>query len=118
MIDIEDIRLYSLSMPHATEDLPFGPDTLAFRIGGKIFGLMSLDQPDCQRINLKCDPEKVEDLRANYSFIIPGYHMNKTHWNTILLNEDAEIRMVKRLIEDSYQIVRESLSKSIKATLK
>jgi predicted DNA-binding protein (MmcQ/YjbR family) len=118
MIDLEDIRQYSLSMPHATEDLPFGPDTLAFRIGGKIFGLMSLALSDHQRINLKCDPAKVEDLRADYNYIIPGYHMNKTHWITILLNEDAEIKVVRRLTEDSYNIVKESLSKSVKETLK
>ena len=83
MIDIENVRLYCLSLPHCTEDLPFGPDTLAFRIGGKIFGLMSLDEPDYQRINLKCDPEMTQVLRADYPYVIPGYHMNKKHWNTI-----------------------------------
>lgn len=117
MIDIEAIRMHCLALPHTTEDLPFGPDTLAFRIGGKIFGLMSLDEDDFQRINLKCDPEKVEDLRAQHTYIIPGYHMNKKHWNTIQLNEDADLKIVKKLIEDSYQIVKNSLPKSIKDTL-
>jgi predicted DNA-binding protein (MmcQ/YjbR family) len=117
MIDIEVVRTLCLSLPHATEDLPFGPSTLAFRVRGKIFGLMSLDELDYQRINLKCDPEEVEELRANHSFVIPGYHMNKKHWNTILLNDEADFRLVKKLVEDSYSIVKSSLPKSVLATL-
>lgn len=117
MIDIEAVRTFCLSLPHCTEDLPFGPSTLAFRIGGKVFGLMSLDEPEYQRINLKCDPDEVDDLRARYSFVIPGFHMNKKHWNTIILNEEADFKLVKKLIEDSYRIVKSSLPKSLLATL-
>jgi predicted DNA-binding protein (MmcQ/YjbR family) len=116
-MDIEIVRTYCLSLPHTTEDMPFGPTTLVFRIGGKMFGLMSLDEVDFQRINLKCDPEKVEELRDNYSYIIPGYHMNKTHWNTVQLSDEADFKLVTKLIVDSYNLVKDSLPKAIKSTL-
>ena len=116
-MDIEIVRTYCLSLPHTTEDMPFGPTTLVFRIGGKMFGLMSLDEVDFQRINLKCDPEKVEELRDNYSYIIPGYHMNKTHWNTVQLSDEVDFKLVTKLIVDSYNLVKDSLPKAIKSTL-
>ncbi|HMP32379.1 MAG TPA: MmcQ/YjbR family DNA-binding protein [Saprospiraceae bacterium] len=117
MIDIEVVRSYCLSLPHATEDLPFGPDTLVFRIGGKIFGLMGLDAVDFYSINLKCDPDQVEELRANYNYVIPGYHMNKKHWNTVQLTDESDFKVVKKLIDDSYKLVKNSLPKNIKNTL-
>ena len=113
---IEEFRAYCLAKDHVTEEFPFGPDTLVFKAMGKMFALTGLDNPTFL-VNLKADPEKSILLRDEYPEIAPGYHMNKKHWNTIQLNEDADLKIVKKLIEDSYQIVKNSLPKSIKDTL-
>lgn len=109
-MNIELLRDYILSKPHATEDMPFGPDTLVFRIGGKIFALMGLDNHPLQ-INLKCDPGRVLELREEHPWIIPGYHMNKKHWNTLVLEDGANWKLVKELIDHSYDLVLASISK-------
>lgn len=116
MIDIDFIRSSCLNFAHVTEDLPFGPDTLAFRVGGKIFCLLGLEG-DPILCNLKCDPERVEELRENHSFIIPGYHMNKQHWNSIILDQVDDVRLIKELIGHAYELVFKSLPKKVKAEL-
>lgn len=113
-MDIEYVRNYCLSLPHTTEDMPFGDDTLVFRVGGKIYGLMGLNSGS---INLKCDPERVEELRENHHYVLPGYHMNKKHWNTVLLNDGIEAKFFRSLIDHSYDLIFQSLSKKIKETL-
>lgn len=105
----EDVREYCLSKPGATEELPFGPDTLVFKVKGKIFALMGLDQSDC-RVNLKCDPERAIQLRAEYSQdVLPGYHMNKVHWNTVVCDQGLSRQLILQLIDHSYDLVIASL---------
>ncbi len=108
-MNLEEIREYCLSKEFCTEDTPFGPDTLVFRIAGKIFGLTSLDTEEA-RINLKCEPDYAIELREKYNFVQPGYHMNKTHWNTVNTAK-APANLVKSLIDHSYEIIKTSLTK-------
>lgn len=114
-MNLEELREYCLSKEYCTEDTPFGPDTLVFRIAGKIFGLTSLDTEEC-RINLKCEPDYAIELREKYNFVLPGFHMNKMHWNTIL-TEKAPSNIVKTLIDHSYERVINGLSKKEKELL-
>ena len=110
-MNLEQFREYCLSKAHATEGTPFGPDTLVFKVGGKIFAITSLDEIPA-RANLKCDPDLALELRDRYEQVRPGYHMNKKHWNTIDIEAgipDAEIR---KMIDHSYELVAKSLPKS------
>jgi predicted DNA-binding protein (MmcQ/YjbR family) len=84
-MNIEEVRNFCLKLNGTEEDYPFGENTLVFKVGGKIFALTSLDSIPLQ-INLKCDPEKAVELRETYDSVIPGYHMNKRHWNTVILD--------------------------------
>lgn len=108
-MDIEYLRDYCLSLPHVTEDFPFGPENLVFRVGGKMFCLTDLEDGD--RANLKCDPERAIELREQYQGVLPGYHMNKKHWNTVLFNQDYSDVQIKESIDHSYQLVLKSLPK-------
>jgi predicted DNA-binding protein (MmcQ/YjbR family) len=104
IVDLEDFREYCLTKPKATEGTPFGPDTLVFKVGGKIFAIASLDDLPA-RVNLKCDPERALDLRDRYEEVQPGYHMNKKHWNTIELGGRIPGKELRRLIDHSYELV-------------
>lgn len=115
-MNLDSIRDYTLSLPHVTEDQPFGPEILVFRIGGKIFALLVLDEHPL-RINLKCNPEKAIELREEHDWVIPGYHMNKKHWNTLVLEDYAKPKLVFHLVEHSYDLVFSSLSKAQKTLL-
>ena len=103
-MNIETIRDYCLSLPGTEETLPFGPDTLVFKINGKAFLLMGLDAEDL-RFNVKCDPELALELRERYPCVLPGYHMNKKHWNTIVVDGTVNFRQLKEWIDHSYQLV-------------
>lgn len=103
-MDLETFRDYCLTKPGATEDTPFGPDNLVFKVGGKMFALASLDEIPA-RVNLKCDPERALDLRDRYEEVQPGYHMNKKHWNTVTLSGGIPDAEVRRMIDDSYNLV-------------
>lgn len=104
-MNIEEVRQYALSFPDAEETFPFGPETLVWKVSGKIFGMVSLDEVP-PRMNLKCDPDEAEELRASYpDTILPGYHMNKKHWNTVVLDGSLPRRLVKEMITASYQLV-------------
>jgi len=103
-MDIEILREYCLSKPGAEESLPFGPDTLVFKVKGKIFLLTGLDNEPL-RFNVKCDPEKALELREEYACVQPGYHMNKKHWNTIVVNGTVSSRLLKEWIDSSYKLV-------------
>src|ERR1700704_5257697 len=103
-MNIETLREYCLSKPGAEETLPFGPDTLVFKVGGKAFLLTSLDAPDL-RFNVKCDPDKAIELREEYSCVLPGWHMNKKHWNTIVVDGSVSSKQLKEWIDWSYQLV-------------
>lgn len=108
-MNIEDLRSYCLSKKGTTEGLPFGPDTLVFKVGDKIFLLAGLDE-DPLSFNVKCDPEEAITLRERYpNSILPGYHMNKKHWNTVVLNGDVTIEEIKAMINRSFELVFTSL---------
>lgn len=102
---IDLIRDHALAKPEVEETLPFGPDVLVFKVSGKIFLLIPLDSQPLQ-FNAKCDPERALDLRESYTSILPGYHMNKTHWNTIILDGSIPISLAKELIDHSYELVK------------
>ncbi|MFN8244529.1 MAG: MmcQ/YjbR family DNA-binding protein [Ferruginibacter sp.] len=107
----ESIREYALSKEGAEESFPFGEETLVFKVNGKIFLLLSLDETP-SRFNAKCDPDKVPELREEYpDHILPGYHMNKKHWNTIVLDGQLPPRLVKKIIDDSYDLVNSKKKK-------
>lgn len=116
-MDIETFRDYCLQKKAVTEELPFGPDTLVFKLCGKIFALATLDEIPL-RINLKCDPEKAISLREEYpNLIFPGYHMNKKHWNTVVLKGNLPESLSFNLIDHSYNLVLQSLPKKVKKDL-
>ena len=114
-MDIEAIRSFCLALPHCTEDFPFDEDTLVFRVGGKIFAILPLLK--LHEINLKCDPDKARDLREKYSFIRPGFHMNKKHWNTISFGSIPNHQIIQELIIHSYELVYEGLRTKVKSEL-
>lgn len=103
-MNFETIRDYCLTKPGATESLPFGPDTLVFKVKGKIFLLMGLDE-DPLSFNVKCNPERAEELREQYDCVQPGYHMNKKHWNTIVIDGSVSNKLLKEWIDHSYELV-------------
>ena len=115
-MNIEEFRTFCISKPAVTEGFPFGEDVLAFKVGGKIFALTSLDGSDF-KVNLKCDPAYAEKLRASYSEIQPGYHMSKKHWNTVDFEGGISDVLLEGLIDHSYELVVNSLSKSIQKEL-
>ena len=109
-MDIELLREYCLSKRGAEETLPFGPDTLVYKVGGKAFLLVGLDSEDL-RFNVKCDPELAMELREQYSCVLPGYHMNKKHWNTIIVDGFVSSKQLKEWIDHSYDLIIKSLPK-------
>ena len=115
-MDFEIIRNYSLNKPGTSEDLPFDEHTLVIRVASKIFIILPLDTPD--RINLKCDPELAIEYREKYSGVVPGFHMNKKHWNTVYINEDVKPNEILKMIDNSYEIIAAKLSNKDKELLK
>lgn len=115
-MDILELREYCLSKPHTDESFPFGPEVLVFKVAGKMFALVNVDNEE-PSVNLKCDPERAIELREHYPEIEPGYHMNKKLWNTLSLQGSLRNDFIKELIDHSYTLVIESLPKKIKATL-
>lgn len=114
---IDELREYCLSKKGVDEGLPFGESTLVFKVLGKIFALTGLDADEC-RVNLKCDPDYALELRDEYPDIIPGYHMNKRHWNTVYCERDLDDDLIRDLIDHSYELVVEGLPKSQQAIIK
>ena len=96
--------MYALSKPGAEESFPFGAETLVLKVNGKIFMLMGLDRQPAQ-FNVKCDPERAEELRESHGCIIPGYHMNKKHWNTVIVDGSLTNREIREQIDHSYELV-------------
>lgn len=103
-MDIELLREYCLTKPNAEETFPFGPDNLVFKVNGKMFLLVGLDNQPLQ-FNVKCDPEKALELRERYSCVLPGYHMNKKYWNTVIIDGSLSNEELKEFIDDSYILV-------------
>ena len=105
-MNIEQLREYCLSKPDTEETLPFGPDTLVFKVNTKVFLLTGLDSHPLQ-FNVKCDPDKAVELREEYPHcILPGYHMNKKHWNTIIVDGSVSNKQLEGFIDDSYNLVK------------
>ena len=103
-MNIEEIRDYALSLKDATESFPFDDNTIVFKIDNKIFLLASLTSEVLQ-FNVKCNPEYAVELREQYSCILPGYHMNKKHWNTIIVDGTLTASQLRAFIKDSYFLV-------------
>lgn len=114
-MDIESFREYCLAKKGVTEEFPFGEETLVFKVKGKMFALTDIDS--FVSINLKCDPENAVLLREQYEAVKPGYHMNKKHWNTVLVRGSYGDKLLKEWIDDSYQLVVKSLPKKIQLEL-
>ena len=112
-MNIETLRQYCLSKKGVTESFPFGPNTLVFKVGEKLFLLASLDEVPLQ-FNVKCDPDEAVQLRDTYSCVIPGYHMNKKHWNTIIVDGSVSDKLLRDWIDSSYNLVFDSLPKKLK----
>ncbi|MEJ2593847.1 MAG: MmcQ/YjbR family DNA-binding protein [bacterium] len=108
-MNLEEIREYCLLKPEVTESLPFDDTSLVFKVNNKIFAILSLDNPAL--INLKCDPQIAIELRERYPFVIPGYHMNKQHWNSIMLEELTHDELLRSWIDDSYLLIVASMPK-------
>ncbi len=105
-MDIETLRAFILTLEDVTEGFPFGEEVLVFKINAKIFLLLSLDASPLQ-FNVKCDPEKAIELRETFpAAVLPGYHMNKKHWNTIIVDGTISAALLKEMIIDSYTLVR------------
>lgn len=115
-MNIEYLHSYCLGKKGVEETFPFGEETLVFKVMGKAFLLTGLDEMDF-RVNLKCDPERAIELRETYEDIIPGWHMNKQHWNTVYCERDLDDKLIIELINHSYDLVVSKLSKKEKAIL-
>jgi predicted DNA-binding protein (MmcQ/YjbR family) len=114
--ELEQLRAALLARPGAYEDFPFGPDPLVIKVGGKMFALVSLGAAPLS-LALKCDPAHAEMLRAAYPAIQPGYHLNKRHWNTILLDGSVPAETLQALIAESYDLVVRGLPRAARQEL-
>lgn len=103
-MNIETIREYCIAKEDVEECLPFGPDNLVYKVNGKMFLLMGLDNVQLS-FNVKCNPEKALELREQYHAVLPGYHMNKKHWNTIVVDGSVKSDLLREWIDDSYNLV-------------
>ncbi|MBN2677163.1 MAG: MmcQ/YjbR family DNA-binding protein [Anaerolineaceae bacterium] len=115
-MDFTTLKNYLISKPGAVEEFPFDTVTLVIKVGGKMFALVGLNN-DPLRLNLKCDPAKAEALRELYPAIQPGYHMNKRHWNTLILDDSIADEEILAMIDDSYALVVKGLPKSRRPAL-
>ncbi|MCX4551177.1 MmcQ/YjbR family DNA-binding protein [Streptomyces sp. NBC_01387] len=106
----QELRAFCLEFNASAEEFPFGPETSVFKVCGKVFGLSQLDGEPLQ-ISLKCDPDEAVRLRAEYEEIVPGWHLNKRHWNTVTVGPLPD-RQIRELIEDSYDLVVAGLPKA------
>jgi predicted DNA-binding protein (MmcQ/YjbR family) len=107
-MDLPDVIAHCLSKPGCEETTPFGPDVLVYKVGGKLFAATAPDEFP-SRVNLKCDPERAVRLREDYEGIVPGYHMNKKHWNTVMLDGSVPTKLIRDLIDHSYALVAKSI---------
>ena len=110
------LRKLCLGFPGAFEDFPFGPEHSVFKVAGKLFAISALDRKPLE-VSVKCEPELAVALRGSYPAIRPGYHLNKRHWNTITLDGSIPDRLVRDMIEDSYDLVVSALPKRVQKEL-
>lgn len=114
-MNLEGFRKHCLSKKGVTEEFPFGEETLVYKVMGKMFALTDLES--FESINLKVDPETGEELREKYASVQPGYHMNKKHWITVLIDGSIPDKKVLEWVDNSYQLVVSALTKSQKSAL-
>ncbi|MDF9797186.1 putative DNA-binding protein (MmcQ/YjbR family) [Catalinimonas alkaloidigena] len=114
-MDIESFRAFCLVKKGVTEEFPFDEQTLVFKVAGKMFALTHVDS--FESVNLKCDPDQAELLREQYQEVIPGYHMNKKHWNTVLLTGSIGDKLLQKWVDDSYALVVKGLPKKLQSEL-
>ncbi|MGB5243938.1 MAG: MmcQ/YjbR family DNA-binding protein [Lutimonas sp.] len=113
-MNIEDFRAYCLQKAHVSESFPFDEVTLVFKVCNKIFAITGLDESDF-KVNLKCDPDWAIELRETYASVIPGYHMNKQHWNTVILDGSIPATLFVKMIDHSYDLIVQSLTKKVRS---
>ena len=116
MLTAEGLKAICLDQPAAEETFPFSAELSVFKVAGKVFALTALDEAPLT-ISLKCVPEVAVKLRIEYAAITAGYHLNKQHWNTVLLDGTVPDDLVREMIEDSYDLVRAKLPKAVRSTL-
>lgn len=114
-MNIEELRDYCLRKESTTESFPFDETTLVFKVKNKMFALTDIKGQ--LFVNLKCDPEKAIHLRERYDAVLPGYHMNKKLWNTVIIDERIDDGLIKEWIDDSYRLVVEKLPKKDRTEL-
>ena len=115
-MNVEAFRNYCLAKKGTEETFPFDDVTLVFKVMGKAYALTGLDEMDF-RVNLKCDPERALELRERYADIIPGWHMNKKHWNTVYMEKEIDSQLIMELIDHSYDLVVANLSRKLQQEL-
>lgn len=103
-MNIEELHEYAIGLGQVEESQPFGPDNIVYKIKGKMFLLIAIDAIPLT-FNVKCDPDLAEELRAEYSSILPGYHMNKKHWNTVVVDVSITTKQLKEFIKHSFELV-------------
>jgi len=114
----DEFREYLMGKLAAVEEQPFGPEVLVYKVKGKMFATLAIDADDgTGRANLKCDPERALELRCDYDAILPGYHMNKRHWNTLVLDGSLPARLVRELVDHSWELVVAGLPNKVKAEI-
>ena len=115
-MNYDDAREYLLGKPEAVEDFPFGPDVAVMKIAGKMFATL-VSGPDHAHMNLKCDPHEALMLRDIFDAVRPGYHMNKRHWNTVVLDGSIPPGEIQRMIDNSYALVVKGLRRAVRQGL-
>ncbi len=116
-MELDEIHELLLAQRGATDDMPFGPDTAVYRVGNKMFALIALERMPPQ-VNLKCDPERAMELRERYpDGVLPGYHMSKKHWNTVLIDGTVPRALLVELVEHSWQLVFDGLTQAARAAV-
>lgn len=115
-MDLNELRRYCLDRPGATEGYPFGPGVLVVKVGGKIFAIVMEDE-EPPSVSLKCEPDIAVMLRESFEEVAPGYHLNKRHWNTVTVTERIADARVKEWIDDSYDLVVDSLPRKTRDSL-
>ena len=115
-MNVEKFREYCVAKPGTTEDSPFGPEHIVFKVGGKMYALLAFEEVP-PTANLKCDPDLALELRDRYEQVRPGYHMNKKHWNTVEIDSGIPEREVTKMIDQSYELVVRSLTKKARTAI-
>ncbi|AMX02972.1 MmcQ/YjbR family DNA-binding protein [Microbulbifer thermotolerans] len=116
-MDYQSARNYLLSRPEAVEDFPFGPEVAVFKIKAKMFATLTVGKDGVVRSNLKCDPDEAQALRDIFAGVLPGYHMDKKHWNTVLFDGSVPDGEIERMMDKSYGLVVRGLRKAERQTL-